>query len=112
MRAVVYTAPEVFSVEDVADVPLGSGQVRVANEVVGVCGTDQHLHIGEFGPVYPLTPGHEIVGRVIEAAPDVVGIEVGDRVAVDNTIYCRHCTNCKRGGDLHLVRIRTCRRTV
>ena len=30
----------------------------------GVCGTDVHLDAGEFGPVYPLTPGHEIVGVV------------------------------------------------
>jgi threonine dehydrogenase-like Zn-dependent dehydrogenase len=30
----------------------------------GVCGTDVHLVAGEFGPVYPLTPGHEIAGVV------------------------------------------------
>ena len=44
----------------------GPGQVRLQVLATGVCGTDVHLHAGEFGPTYPLTPGHEIVGVVDE----------------------------------------------
>src|SRR5699024_12736583 len=47
----------------VAETPLGPTDVRVENLIVGICGTDKHLHMGEFGPAYPLIPGHEIVGR-------------------------------------------------
>ncbi|MFT4219273.1 MAG: zinc-dependent alcohol dehydrogenase family protein [Microbacterium sp.] len=97
MRAVVYKKPGHFAVEEVADRPLRAGEVRVKNLIVGVCGTDQHLHVGEFGPRYPLTPGHEIAGEIVEVGPGVAGFAAGDRVAVDNTIYCTHCENCKRG---------------
>lgn len=97
MRAVVYNQPASFEVRDVEDRPLAAGEIRVENLVVGVCGTDQHLHVGEFGPRYPLTPGHEIVGRIVEAGPGVSGVELGEHVAIDNTIYCRHCEACKRG---------------
>ncbi|MBM9467847.1 zinc-dependent alcohol dehydrogenase family protein [Nakamurella leprariae] len=97
MRAVVYHQPELYKIEEVPERPLAAGEVRVRNLVVGVCGTDAHLHVGEFGPRWPLTPGHEIVGEVVEMADDVVDLAVGDRVAVDNTIHCMHCENCKRG---------------
>ena len=97
MRAVVYRAPETFDVEDVADRPLAAGEVRIANVIVGVCGTDNHIHHGGFGVKFPLTPGHEIVGQVIEISTGVVGVDEGDLVAVDNTVHCRVCENCKRG---------------
>lgn len=97
MRAVVYNEPQVFSIEDIEDRPLGAGEIRIENLIVGVCGTDQHLHLGEFDPAYPLTPGHEIVGRIIELGEGVTDLTLGENVAIDNTIYCFHCENCKRG---------------
>lgn len=97
MRAVVYQEPEKFSVEEVADLPLAPDQVRVKNVIVGICGTDQHLHIGEFGPKYPLTPGHEIAGEIVELGANVKDLQIGDRVSIDNTNYCMTCDDCKRG---------------
>lgn len=97
MRAVVYHEPEKHAVEEVADLPLGPDEVRVKNVIVGICGTDQHLHIGEFGPKYPLTPGHEIAGEIVEIGSEVQDLKVGDRVSIDNTIYCFTCDECKRG---------------
>ncbi len=97
MRAVVYSEPEKYAVQEVPDRPLAPGEVRVRTEVVGVCGTDQHVHIGEFGPRYPLTPGHEIAGVVAELGGGVEGLAVGDRVAIDNAIHCMTCPRCKRG---------------
>ncbi len=97
MKAVVYREPERFAVEELTDRALEHGEVRVRNLVVGICGTDQHLHIGEFGPRYPLIPGHEIAGEVVELGPGVDDLAIGDRVAIDNTIYCLHCDACKRG---------------
>lgn len=97
MRAVVYREPEKFATEEIEDRALRADEVRIKNVIVGICGTDQHLHIGEFGPRYPLTPGHEIAGEIVELGEDVEGLRVGDRVAVDNTIYCMTCDDCKRG---------------
>ncbi|HEU5129766.1 MAG TPA: zinc-dependent alcohol dehydrogenase family protein [Glycomyces sp.] len=97
MRAVSYPAPEQFTVADLDDRPLTGTEVRVANLVVGLCGTDMHLHQGHNYPAYPLTPGHEIVARVIETGPDVDTLAVGEVVAVDNVVYCRDCRRCKKG---------------
>jgi len=49
---------------DTVSPPRRSGRRTVLR--AGVCGTDRHLHVGEFGPTYPLTPGHESTGTVRE----------------------------------------------
>ncbi|AKS35786.1 alcohol dehydrogenase catalytic domain-containing protein [Mycolicibacterium goodii] len=64
MKAVLYEAPKTWSVTDVPTPQPGPGQVRVKVAQVGVCGTDLHIHDGEFGAVFPLIPGHELVGVV------------------------------------------------
>ena len=42
----------------------GPGEVRIRVQQVGVCGTDLHIHNGDFNAVFPLIPGHELVGVV------------------------------------------------
>src|SRR3954453_23934355 len=64
MRAVVYSEPERLTVADAPDPSPGPGQVVVRPTLTGVCGTDLHLHRGEFFAAFPLTPGHEITGVV------------------------------------------------
>ena len=62
----------------------GPGEVRVAIEACGVCGSDHFLQKGGFGDAvpYPIVPGHEPAGR-IDAIGDGVGdLTVGDQVAV------------------------------
>jgi 2-desacetyl-2-hydroxyethyl bacteriochlorophyllide A dehydrogenase len=56
---------------------------------------------GEFPPTpYPITPGHEFAGTVAAIAPDVtLGLAVGDRVAVDPSLYCGYCRRCRAGRD-------------
>src|ERR1700743_3209140 len=65
----------------------------------GVCRTDLHLLDGELPDIrYPVTPGHEIVGRVVEVGPSVVGVAVGDRVGVPWLGYtCGRCRYCVAG---------------
>jgi D-arabinitol dehydrogenase (NADP+) len=96
MRAVIYDRPESFAVRELAVPEPEPGEVRLRVLVAGVCGTDLHLHHGEFGPTYPLTPGHEFVGEV--AAVGSVGDEglLGRRVVVDNTASCGRCEECRR----------------
>ena len=105
MRAVLYTQPLTYSVDNLPDRGLESGEVRLAVLRVGVCGTDLHLHQGHFGARYPRTPGHEIVGEVIEVT-EGSGFSVGDRVAVEDGVYCGTCTACKAGRFLHCADIR------
>jgi D-arabinose 1-dehydrogenase-like Zn-dependent alcohol dehydrogenase len=78
----------------------GSGQVRIAVEACGICRSDADMVQGTFGErPFPLTPGHEIAGRIDELGDDVQGWKVGDRVAVGwfggNDGRCKAC----RDGD-------------
>lgn len=96
MKAIVYDRPGSFTVADVPTPSPGKGDVLIKVIVAGVCGTDLHLHDGEFGPTYPLTPGHEVAGEVVELGAGVTSVSVGDLVAFDNTSSCGHCEECRR----------------
>jgi D-arabinitol dehydrogenase (NADP+) len=96
VKAVIYDKPEQFTVREVPDPVAGPHQVLLRVLAAGVCGTDLHLHHGEFDPVYPLTPGHEMVGEVIQCGTAVSRLQVGQRVVVDNMSACGSCTECRR----------------
>ncbi|MFL4910644.1 zinc-dependent alcohol dehydrogenase family protein [Streptomyces sp. MMS24-I2-30] len=96
MTAVVYDAPEKFSIRSIPRPVPAVDEVLLKVEVAGICGTDVHLHHGEFGPSYPLTPGHEFAGRVVTAGRSVTGLDTGQLVAVDNTSQCGTCAECRR----------------
>jgi len=58
-------------------------QVLIKVEACGLCHTDLHEIEGELPlPKLPLIPGHQVVGRVEKAAPDVDNLEIGDRVGL------------------------------
>lgn len=97
MKAVVYDKPRSFSIRELPDPMPGPGEVRLRILLAGVCGTDSHLHVGQFGPSYPLTPGHEMVGEVDLVGPGVTELRPGQRVVVDNTRFCNACESCRRG---------------
>lgn len=100
MRALVYSAPKQFAVEQVADPVAGPDEVVVRTVLAGVCGTDVHIHAGGFFSAFPLTPGHEIFGEVLSLGPGVTGLRVGQRVVVDNASACGRCPECGRGDPL------------
>ena len=106
MKAVVYPRPRELSLADLPDPVPGPGEVRVRVARSGICGTDLHLHEGEFDPAYPLVPGHEMAGVVDQIGSAAGGdatvgdLAVGDPVAVDNATACGTCRAC--GRDEHL----------
>lgn len=73
----------------------------VAIEILysGVCHSDLHTVNGDWGQQpYPLVPGHEIVGKVIEVGPDVKQYKVGQHVAVGCMVdSCQQCDQCHNG---------------
>ncbi|MGW6502862.1 alcohol dehydrogenase catalytic domain-containing protein [Nonomuraea angiospora] len=77
----------------------GPGQVRVTVEACGVCHSDQLIIAGHIpGTTFPVTPGHEIAGRIDTIGADVAGWSVGDRVAVGwYGGSCGHCDACREG---------------
>ena len=71
----------------------------VAIEILycGVCHSDIHQARNEWGiAVYPLMPGHEIVGKVTAVGANVTAHKVGDLVGVGCMVdSCRHCEACQ-----------------
>merc|ERR1712000_282742 len=91
MKALRYEKPEVFSVVEAPLPQLREHDVLVKVKASGVCGTDLHIHEGEFLAKFPLIPGHETVGVVAALGPKVKGFKVGDRVVADNSELCGDC---------------------
>ena len=62
----------------------------------GVCHSDIHMARSEWGPsIYPLVPGHEIVGRVVKAGAEVTKFKLGDLVGVGCMVdSCGSCHSC------------------
>jgi uncharacterized zinc-type alcohol dehydrogenase-like protein len=65
----------------------------------GVCHSDLHQVRNEWGnSIFPMVPGHEIVGRVTKVGGHVKKFKVGDLAGVGCLVdSCRTCENCERG---------------
>ena len=96
MKAAVIVEPGTIAVETVPDPAPGPTDVVVEVAACGICGTDLHIMDGEFAPAYPIVPGHEFAGTIVEVGSAVTGVRAGDRVAVDPSLYCGYCYQCKR----------------
>ncbi len=72
-------------------------EVVVEVAACGLCGTDLHILQGEFAPKLPIVPGHEFAGEVVGVGDRVTEVSVGDRVAVDPSLYCYECRYCRTG---------------
>lgn len=67
----------------------------------GVCHSDLHQAKDDFGfGLYPMVPGHEIVGQVLDVGQAVTKFKVGDKVAVGCFVdSCLECDQCKKGDE-------------
>ena len=82
MKALVYAGPGDAAVIETADPVIGNTECLVRPIQVGICHSDFDLLDGNYIlPVnYPIIPGHEWFGEVVEVGTDVEGFKVGDRV--------------------------------
>lgn len=74
----------------------GPADVHLEILFCGVCHSDLHTVRSEWaGTVYPVVPGHEIVGRVVAVGSDVTRFKAGDMAAVGCLVdSCRECASC------------------
>ncbi|MYS22810.1 alcohol dehydrogenase [Streptomyces sp. DvalAA-14] len=81
----------------------GPGQVRVTVEACGICHSDVPIINGYLpGTPFPMTPGHEIAGRVDAVGPCVTEWAVGQRVAAGYIAgTCGHCDACRAGDGIN-----------
>ncbi|MDE1963621.1 MAG: NAD(P)-dependent alcohol dehydrogenase [Xanthomonadaceae bacterium] len=71
----------------------------------GVCHSDIHQARDEWGgSLYPMVPGHEIIGRVASVGTEVKGFKAGDLVGVGCMVdSCQHCDACHQGLEQYCV---------
>ena len=77
----------------------GAKDVHIEIEFCGICHSDIHQARNEWGnAIYPMVPGHEIVGTVKAVGKDVKKFKVGDRAAIGCMVdSCGTCPSCKEG---------------
>lgn len=97
MKAVVYESPRNYRITEIPLPVPGPGELRIKVTQVGVCGTDLHLHEGEFQAKFPLIPGHEVVGVVDSLGEGVDRFAVGEQITVNPNVHCGRCDYCLSG---------------
>jgi alcohol dehydrogenase (NADP+) len=80
---------------------LRSDDVAIEILYCGVCHTDLHMARNDWGITqYPIVPGHEIVGRVVDVGAAVTRHRAGDLVGVGVVVdSCGDCVPCRRGAE-------------
>lgn len=78
---------------------LRPNDVQIEILYCGVCHSDIHMARNEWGvTIYPVVPGHEIVGRVTATGGEVAKFQKGDLAGVGCLVdSCRECNNCRKG---------------
>jgi L-iditol 2-dehydrogenase len=103
MKQLSITGPGQLRLDERADPTPIDGELLIAPERVGVCATDRELYEGSMVYLrsgrtsYPITPGHEWVGRVVGLGPGATGFAIGDLVVGECSIGCGSCATCLTG---------------
>lgn len=101
MKAVVVDSPDRVSYREVPAPAVGPDDVLVRSREAGLCRTDIEMMTGLFTDPhwvrFPVIPGHEWAGTVVEVGTDVEKVKVGDRVVCEGFITCNSCRRCKGG---------------
>jgi 2-desacetyl-2-hydroxyethyl bacteriochlorophyllide A dehydrogenase len=104
VKAVVVEGPNEVSYREVDAPAVGADDVLVRSREAGLCRTDIEVMTGVFTDPrwvrFPLIPGHEWAGTVVEVGASVDSVRVGDRVVCEGMIACHRCRRC-RSGETH-----------
>ncbi len=78
---------------------LGPHDIQIDIDYCGVCHSDLHqIRNDWFEGIFPMVPGHEIVGRVVKTGAHAKKFKVGELAAIGCQVdSCRECDNCKEG---------------
>ena len=78
---------------------LGPNDVQINIAYCGVCHSDLHQIKNDWFPgIFPMVPGHEIVGTIIKTGSSVKKFKIGELAGVGCMVdSCKICDNCKDG---------------
>src|SRR5579871_4873073 len=100
MRAAVLYGREDLRIENVAERPLETGEVRLRIEAALTCGTDLKVFKRGYHAkmiVPPAVFGHELAGTISEVSNSAGGWKIGERVVAANSAPCGRCAYCASG---------------
>ena len=101
MKAVIVDGPGRVEYREVAAPAIGGDDVLVGSREAGLCRTDIEMMTGAFTDPhwvrFPVIPGHEWAGTVVEVGANVDSVRAGDRVICEGMISCSRCRSCRRG---------------
>lgn len=97
MKAARLLAINDMRLVDIDDPRPGPGEVLVAVEAVGLCGSDRHMVRGEYPAARPVTLGHEFCGTIVRLGEGVSGLSAGQRITGDPNVACGRCRSCQTG---------------
>ena len=88
MKALIFDQPNKPVVTNVSMPTITDNEVMIRSRRVGICHSDYELLSGNYIiPIsYPVTPGHEWVGEVVEVGRNVKGLARGDRVVGEHRV--------------------------
>ena len=100
-----------LELKEVHDPKPGPGQVLLKVKACGVCGSDVHFYETDQDDYilypgltkFPVIIGHEFAGEIVEVGPgpEGEGFKPGDRVTVEEMVWCGHCRPCRDGFPNH-----------
>lgn len=105
MKAFVISNPFEAGVVEVEKPVPKEDEVLIKVAAAGFCGTDIHTFKGEHVTNYPIIPGHEFSGTVVETGEKITQFKPGDRVIADPNVFCENCYSCKQNKQIHCENI-------
>ncbi len=98
MIQAVLQSPKVIEFREVPRPEPGPGQVLLAVERIGICGSDVHVYHGKHQyAIFPLVQGHEGAGTVVKIGSGVSGFAPGELVTFRPQQFCGQCPLCRQG---------------
>lgn len=113
MKAARIDKPGVLHIVNIPRPNPKHGEALCKVRRAGICGTDYSIYKGTFSAVkdgrikFPLQPGHEWSGEVIETGEGVTSLKKGMRVLGDNAISCGQCSKCREGKPMQCENLRS-----
>jgi L-iditol 2-dehydrogenase len=103
MKAFQISGVDCFGIKEIPVPSISDNEVLVKMRASGICHSDYLLIKGEYVlPFsYPVTPGHEWAGEIVEVGSQVNGFNAGDRVTGECAYGCGQCEKCLSGDPIN-----------
>lgn len=100
MSVQVLSAPRMLDYQQFPLPAVGETDALLKVLACGLCGSDVASYLGDKQHDGPVILGHEVIGRIADIGAEAAqrwGVEVGDRVAIEEAIPCMSCPECQSG---------------